>query len=1013
MWTWLKKWCQDDKPANEIRRADCLQRPQAPPPVQERAQRGCKHPTRLPERIVNAINGFVKGRRPSPNRAEEMEDAADETKNACMATVLSIFPEICTEFLQETAQRFQYNSEQTIDEILRLLETGTSYPKRSFSNALKRKREASEDSDEEANIRRTYNHPNREIESTPEYLSIAKTVLKHEFPSVTVSGISKILTSKKNQLLPAYVAIETAISELQKGSRENIPEGFSSTKKARPKTENKYSHMELDRTIEITNNLDEKRALRELQAARKLREKRQKAFLDGAKEKLNFERALEDGNVVECGCCFDEIARNRAVCCQNLENPHLTSLELFCVGCARQTAEYAVGQSKYELACMSLDQCNAGFSREQRRKFLTHKLSAALDRIENEAILRMAGLENLERCPFCPYAAEYPPIATNREFQCDNPDCQRVSCRLCKEDTHLPKTCEEAEAARDKGIGARHEIEEAMSAALIRKCNKLPIGGTPFIKENGCNKMTCTAANCRNIQCYVCSKSCDNYTHFNDVTRGGKSGNCPLFDDNGDVSVRHKEEVKAAEDKARQKVLESNRDMDKDLLNFDMPEHNSRGPKSPSRNQRQAELLPVQVQPIIQAAQCQASRQRMAARPVIEQNALGQQVPQGNIARPQPYPFGEPWNNNPHLWRALPQQNPVPGQVANQAGFPARPSAEDPPRAYGGYRPHPGISSGPRFPAPQYQPQPQQPQQPQHPQRLPSTSIWPRQPVAMPRDLDVRHLSNIQFFNQPNPSQFRPMRPAAPVGPINGAQPQPAPAPRELKRQKHCARRPKGPPALQQADVQPVRMPEPRQAEEQGRQMNGGQLSPRSEAQPPTAPSTNPNNQAAKQSRNLGDHQHGQLAPVGQQTWQRHEALGARLQAQQQAPENQQVWQTPYQPAIVQTPGGHDMSAQWRRSLTVSNCIEPPRAIQGALVKEEKGAADVQEGANHRMLPIEQAAHPVSGLNPNHPRQPPAPDRPNWLMPASPRLLDRLAPIRQIGADTRAEGSSDEPLELD
>ncbi|KAK1972396.1 hypothetical protein LY78DRAFT_566061 [Colletotrichum sublineola] len=852
-----------------------------------------------------------------------MEDAADETKNACMATVLSIFPEICTEFLQETAQRFQYNSEQTIDEILRLLETGTSYPKRSFSNALKRKREASEDSDEEANIRRTYNHPNREIESTPEYLSIAKTVLKHEFPSVTVSGISKILTSKKNQLLPALFF-------------------------------NKESQTE-----------------------------------DRKQEKLNFERALEDGNVVECGCCFDEIARNRAVCCQNLENPHL-----FCVGCARQTAEYAVGQSKYELACMSLDQCNAGFSREQRRKFLTHKLSAALDRIENEAILRMAGLENLERCPFCPYAAEYPPIATNREFQCDNPDCQRVSCRLCKEDTHLPKTCEEAEAARDKGIGARHEIEEAMSAALIRKCNKC---GTPFIKENGCNKMTCTAANCRNIQCYVCSKSCDNYTHFNDVTRGGKSGNCPLFDDNGDVSVRHKEEVKAAEDKARQKVLESNRDMDKDLLNFDMPEHNSRGPKSPSRNQRQAELLPVQVQPIIQAAQCQASRQRMAARPVIEQNALGQQ----------------PWNNNPHLWRALPQQNPVPGQVANQAGFPARPSAEDPPRAYGGYRPHPGISSGPRFPAPQYQPQPQQPQQPQHPQRLPSTSIWPRQPVAMPRDLDVRHLSNIQFFNQPNPSQFRPMRPAAPVGPINGAQPQPAPAPRELKRQKHCARRPKGPPALQQADVQPVRMPEPRQAEEQGRQMNGGQLSPRSEAQPPTAPSTNPNNQAAKQSRNLGDHQHGQLAPVGQQTWQRHEALGARLQAQQQAPENQQVWQTPYQPAIVQTPGGHDMSAQWRRSLTVSNCIEPPRAIQGALVKEEKGAADVQEGANHRMLPIEQAAHPVSGLNPNHPRQPPAPDRPNWLMPASPRLLDRLAPIRQIGADTRAEGSSDEPLELD
>ncbi len=63
--------------------------------------------------------------------------------------------------------------------------------------------------------------------------------------------------------------------------------------------------------------------------------------------------------------------------------------------------------------------------------------------------------------------------------------------------------------------------------------------------------MTCTRGGCRNIQCYVCSKSCD-YNHFNDPGRGGKVGNCPLFES---VEKRHEEEVKKAEKEALDKVL--------------------------------------------------------------------------------------------------------------------------------------------------------------------------------------------------------------------------------------------------------------------------------------------------------------------------------------------------------------------------------------------------------------------------------------------------------------------------
>ncbi len=74
--------------------------------------------------------------------------------------------------------------------------------------------------------------------------------------------------------------------------------------------------------------------------------------------------------------------------------------------------------------------------------------------------------------------------------------------------------------------------------------------------------MTCTRGGCRNVQCYVCSKSCD-YAHFDDSARGGKAGNCPLFDS---VEKRHEEDVHAAEEEARKKVAEENPAVDSDLL---------------------------------------------------------------------------------------------------------------------------------------------------------------------------------------------------------------------------------------------------------------------------------------------------------------------------------------------------------------------------------------------------------------------------------------------------------------
>ncbi|OHF00534.1 ubiquitin-conjugating enzyme [Colletotrichum orchidophilum] len=548
MFALLSRWCQDRRAAaDHAKHSDhrVFQAAQGLHPVQDETvvHKSSGILPRLAKHVATVLtHGLVITHRSITPSTAGME-VADGDKDACAATVLSVFPDICLQYLEETATKVNHDPNQTIDSILSSTENGAIYPKASRKKSLKRKRGESEDDEEKANLLRLYASPNRLKEFDGPYINIAKMILKHEFPRVLQKCLLKIFSDKDNQLLPAYLVIDEAVWNLQNGVRDGIPLDFALKKTPTPPLDRSFEGEYLDNLIK-TSSADQKRAFEELVAARRVQKathtKRAKAKLHAAKEAENFENAKAFGTVTDCGCCFGEFAVNRMVCCEN-------EIHVFCVDCARRNAETAVGLSKYELLCMSTDGCSAGFSRKERLKFIDDQLSAALDRIESEAVLRMAGIENLETCPFCPYAAEYPSVDINKEFKCDNPECQLVSCRLCREETHLPRTCEEA--ASDGTEGARRQIEEAMSTALIRKCNKC---GMAFVKESGCNKMTCTKQGCRNIQCYVCSKSCD-YDHFDDRTRGGKQGNCPLFDD---VNVRHNEEVQNAEAKARQEILE-------------------------------------------------------------------------------------------------------------------------------------------------------------------------------------------------------------------------------------------------------------------------------------------------------------------------------------------------------------------------------------------------------------------------------------------------------------------------
>ena len=302
---------------------------------------------------------------------------------------------------------------------------------------------------------------------------IRKRLLAQDFPEIYSKDIENAFSVNGGSLFRTYIYLSSATLD----ANETKPAWKTKKRVAKPTT--KYDRDHLPEAIKACKDAQTGRLLDEFRAAREIHDGRvlAKDAERQAKqeEKNNFEQAKTDGTMAECGCCVEELPLNRMVHCK------ATATHWFCRDCARRHAETAIGYQKHNFKCMSMDGCDEGFSRDQIEIFLSPKSVVALDRLEMENSLRMSGIDNLESCPFCPFAAECEPVEIDREFRCQNEECGMVSCRLCREETHIPLSCEQN--ATEKGLSARRKIEEAMSAAIIRKCNKCR---TPFIKDLGC-----------------------------------------------------------------------------------------------------------------------------------------------------------------------------------------------------------------------------------------------------------------------------------------------------------------------------------------------------------------------------------------------------------------------------------------------------------------------------------------------------------------------------------------------
>ncbi|KAK7020526.1 hypothetical protein R3P38DRAFT_2970000 [Favolaschia claudopus] len=454
--------------------------------------------------------------------------------------VLDVLPDALPEHvLGLVRQHYPQSGDQVAEVVLHALFEDPAYPK--VDKKGKRKRvETEDDDDAQGNVR---GHPKAKVDYGSKdrpytggihYEQLAIDQLMIAFPLIPKPHIRRTLFDNNSLYAPTHLFFA---EELRGGVLSYTPKTIPSKLPAKGKG----------------------RALQDAEF-----EKEREWINSGAHDVINEQQDMEevlDGseNGIECGCCFTDYPFEKMIQCPDAH--------LFCSTCMVSYAENLLGGHDHKIICMDQSGCKLPFPDAQLQRFLTPKLLSLYERVKQTKEVEAAGIEGLEECPFCEYKCV---IENDQEklFACRNEECGAVSCRQCKKSDHLPKSCKEVE--QDKNLDARHTIEEAMTRALMRNCPKCQ---KAFIKEMGCNKMTCP--NCNSLSCYICRKLINGYDHFAQqpgqpiVAGSSKGGKCALWDA---VEQRHADEVKEAREKALAEYRRDHPDLvDDEHLRVDLP----------------------------------------------------------------------------------------------------------------------------------------------------------------------------------------------------------------------------------------------------------------------------------------------------------------------------------------------------------------------------------------------------------------------------------------------------------
>ena len=153
--------------------------------------------------------------------------------------------------------------------------------------------------------------------------------------------------------------------------------------------------------------------------------------------------------------------------------------------------------------------CSCGFPEGALRKALSEKVMKKYDELQFAAVIENADMGDIAKCSKCNFMAVADSALPPKLFHC--PQCNFKSCRECGEEYHPDIRCDQVETKNE--TNGRKTVEEAMTSALVRTCPR-PMCRKKFLKNDGCNKMTCP---CGAFVCYVCRKEIPKqvaYKHF-------------------------------------------------------------------------------------------------------------------------------------------------------------------------------------------------------------------------------------------------------------------------------------------------------------------------------------------------------------------------------------------------------------------------------------------------------------------------------------------------------------------
>lgn len=266
----------------------------------------------------------------------------------------------------------------------------------------------------------------------------------------------------------------------------------------------------------------------------------------------------------DCGCCFETVSTSTMCPCQARNH-------WFCQTCVRKHAETQLFSNlSSKMQCLSMDGCKSHLNTIHLKRALSKKVKAKLSEVQylenveqNKKVARSVvsfllvdiwipplrrfslffACNDISTCPKCKKSTV---ILPKKEtfFSCPLASCAHEWCRLCNQAPHETLLCSEA-ARRKQVTNARTSVEEDMTGAYVRRCPQCQVA---FVRESGCNKMTCPNRGCGTMSCYICRQVIQGVDHFS------VSG-CSLYTNSGAGDWTDRRLVQQAGDTTARRVM--------------------------------------------------------------------------------------------------------------------------------------------------------------------------------------------------------------------------------------------------------------------------------------------------------------------------------------------------------------------------------------------------------------------------------------------------------------------------